>query len=147
MKIIRSTSLMLILAVAFHFSALAQSGDASTKFKKYVNDIVKQVKKAEAPDQKRELLNQSFDHLVGAFDRVSSMKGVSEGDKEAIGKLKANIIEKKKELNGLDGFAGVKDNQLNNFADYVQQDIEQADETITISVTVLLLIIIILLLL
>lgn len=147
MKKIISISLAVLFVIGLQVSAIAQNSDATAKFKKYINNVVQKVEKAESPDQKRKILNESFDNMVSAFDKVASMQGVSQTDKKAISKLKTDIIEKKNELNGLNGFAGVKDNRLNNFANYVQQDMEQADETITISVTVLLLIIIILLLL
>lgn len=147
MKKIISISFVVLFIIGFQVSAIAQNGDATEKFKKYINNVVQKVKKADNPEQKRKILNESFDKMVTTFDKVASMQGVSDQDKKAISKLKTDIIEKKNELNGLNGFAGVKDNRLNNFANYVQQDMEQADETITISVTVLLLIIIILLLL
>lgn len=72
---------------------------------------------------------------------------VPETDKEALAGFKNDLIEKKNELNGQDGFAKVPDNRLNDFAQYVQQDMEQADRVVTISLTTALLIVIILLLL
>ena len=128
-------------------TATAQSGDAVEMFKKHINGVVQKVEKAESPDKKREILNSSFDKLLTSFKRVEKMKTLSSADQAAINKLKNNITEKKNELNGLNGYKKVNNNQLNNFANFVQQDLEQADSTITISVTVLLLIIIILLLL
>lgn len=138
---------LILFIVSFQLSAHAQGNDATAKFKKYINNVVQKVEKADSPEQKRQILNESFDKMISAFDKVAAMKGISEKDKEAVSKLKSDFIEKKNELNGKNGFAGVKNNQLNSFANYIQQDLEQADETITISVTVLLLIIIILLLL
>lgn len=147
MKNIRTISLLAVLLIAFQFSALAQADDASAKFKKYINDVVQKVEKADEPEKKRKILNDSFGNMIRTFDKVASMNGISEEDKSAISDLRAGIIDKKNELNGREGYEGVKNNQLNNFANYVQQDMEQADKTITISLTVLLLIIIILLLL
>ncbi|NGP77556.1 hypothetical protein G3570_12985 [Balneolaceae bacterium YR4-1] len=147
MKIFKTFGLLILLLIGFQLSAIAQGNDATAKFKKYINNVVQKVEKAESPDQKRSILNDSFDNMIDTFDKVSGMKGVSEDNKAAIAKFRSTIVEKKNELNGNNGFAAVKNNQLNNFAHYVQQDLEQADETITISVTVLLLIIIILLLL
>lgn len=140
-------SSLILFIISFQLSAYAQGNDATAKFKKYINNVVQKVEKADSPEQKRKILNESFDKMVTTFDKVTAMKGVSEKDKEAITKLKSDIIEKKNELNGKNGFVGVKNNHLNSFANYIQQDLEQADKTITISVTVLLLIIIILLLL
>jgi len=125
----------------------AQSSNAVDMFKNHINKMVTKVEKAENPQDKRELLNTSFDKLLTSFDKVENMSMLSSSDLASLNKLKSNITEKKDELNGADGFKAVPDNQLNNFANYVQQDLEQANSTITISVTVLLLIIIIIILL
>lgn len=144
---IKTISLMAFLLTGLQVSAFAQANDASTKLKKYINTMVHKVEKAEEPAQKRAIMNDSFDKMIKAFEKVGSMKHVSEEDRSGIAGLKSIITDKKDELNGLNGYDAVKNNQLNNFANYVQQDLEQADKEITISVTVLLLIIIILLLL
>ena len=136
----------LLFFAAVH-TATAQSNDAISMFKKHINGVVDKVEKAESADKKRELLNTSFNKLLSSFDRVEKLKSLSNSDQAALNGLRSNIMEKQKELNGIDGYRRVPNNQLNNFANFIQQDLEQADETITISVTVLLLIIIILLLL
>jgi hypothetical protein len=84
---------------------------------------------------------------LNSFARVENVKTLSSADQTALNKLKNNITQKRNELNGLNGYKRVQNNQLNNFANFVQQDLEQADRTITISLTVLLLIVIILILL
>jgi len=121
------------------------SGNAETMFKKHINKMVESVEKADAPDEKRVVLNNSFDDLIGAIEKVESMKAVPETDKEGLKVFKADIQDKKNELNGINGFSPVANNNLNNFAHFVQQDLEQAD-TVTIGVTTLLLIILILIL-
>lgn len=145
MKTINTILLSITLILATSVLGYAQSDDANKKIKTYINNMVQKVEKAEEPDDKRAILNKSFDKMMDAFDRVGSMDRISEKDKEGIAHLRENILEKKQELNGEEGFRRVADRQLNNFANYVQQDMEQAN-TITISVTTLLLIIIILLL-
>ena len=147
MRLIKSFGFVLAAILLLQIPVLAQNSNPTEKFKKHINSIVEKVEEAEEAEEKRTLLNDSFDDLITAFERVENMKAISQKDREAIANLKANITEKKKELNGLDGYAGIKDNRLNQFANYVQQDLEQADETITISLTVALLIVIILLLL
>lgn len=122
------------------------TGDAETMFKKHINKMVESVEKVDAPDEKRVILNNSFDNLIGAIEKVESMGAVPETDKEGLKVFKADIQEKKNELNGVNGFSPVANNNLNNFANFVQQDLEQAD-TVTIGVTTLLLIILILILL
>lgn len=123
-----------------------KSGDAETMFKKHINKMVESVENSKTPDAKRAVLNDSFDDLIEAIEKVETMKAVPQKDKEGLVTFKADIQEKKDELNGINGFRAVPSNNLNNFAHFVQQDLEQAD-TVTIGVTTLLLIIIILLLL
>ena len=60
--------------------------------------------------------------------------------------VKASIQEKRDELAGADGYVQVSDAQLNNFSSYVVQDMEQADQIISISLITLLLIIILIVL-
>lgn len=150
MKILKSS--ILFFAVFFTVQTVAVGSDSDDRdytldvFKQYINTMVERVEQAESPDDKREILNDSFEKMLSAFDRAKEMDIVSPMDKAAVKALKANIQEKKNELNGSEGYRRVADNKLNNFANYVQQDLEQAD-TITISATVLALIIIILILL
>ncbi len=140
-------SFLLLLFTAISTPLHAQSPDAHDKLKKEINEMVENVQEAETAVEKRTILNRSFDNLVTTFDRVSAMEQVPESDKKAIADFRNTIQEKKDELNGADGYEKVPDTQLDEFADYVQQDIEQADRVITISLTTALLIIIILLLL
>lgn len=145
MKIYTIIFLSIALILATSAISYGQNNDATKKIKTYINKVVQKVEEAEHPDQKRAVLNKSFDKMLKAFDRIEGMKQISENDKEGIALLKENIQDKKNELNGQEGYQKVADSQLNNFANYVQQDMEQA-KSITIGVTTLLLIIIIILL-
>jgi hypothetical protein len=71
----------------------------------------------------------------------------SKADGVGIDRFKAALQEKQDELAGSNGYVRVSDEQLNAFSDYVVQDMEQAAETITISLVAALLIIIIIILL
>lgn len=127
-------------------NASAQQTKAADMFKNHVNKVVQKVKKAKRPQKKRKIMNHSFDKMLKAFDKVGKINMLSKSDQAAINRLSNNIEQKKYELNGMHGFKRVSNSQLNNFANYVQQDIEQAN-TVTISITVLLLVIILIVLL
>lgn len=150
MRVLKSTILLIALFFIAQSAAVASSVSDRDKaldlFKKYINNMVQRVEKAEDPAKKREILNNSFDNMISTFNTVRNMGLVSQRDKEALTTLKADIKEKKKELNGLDDYRRVADNKLNNFANYVQQDLEQAD-TVVISISASLLVAIIILLL
>lgn len=113
---------------------------------KYFNDAACKVKATSDPSQKREILNNRFQDMSKALDIVRSSPLVSKTDRAGIDCLKATVQDKQNELAGTNGYARVPDDKLNAFADYVVQDTEQADATITISVVAALLIIIIIIL-
>ncbi|MDX1642597.1 MAG: hypothetical protein R3220_12915 [Balneolaceae bacterium] len=140
-------SFLLLLFSATFLPLQAQTSDAHDQLKAEINDMVENVKKAETAVEKREILNTSFDDLIATFNRVQSMDRVPESDKKALADFKNDIQDKKDELNGTNGYERVPDSELNDFAQFVQQDLEQADRYVTISITTALLIILILLLL
>ena len=82
-----------------------------------------------------------------ALDKVQSSFLVSKEDKDGIENLKVTLKENQDELAGINGYERVPDSQLNSFSNYVVQNMEQADSTITISVVALVLIILLVVLL
>ena len=112
----------------------------------YFNDTACKVKATADPSQKRAILNERLGNMSEALNRVESSPLISKDDRAGIDRLKVVIQERQNELAGNDGYERVPDAQLNAFSDFVVQDMEQADQTITISLVVLLLIIIIVIL-
>lgn len=139
-------SLIIAGFLAFFMPLQAQTPDAHDKFNDHINSIVEQVEKAETPDQKRKILDHSLSDMIQAINKAKAMKAVPGSDKESLTELEKTLSERQDELNGLKGFSKVPDSQLNNFANFIQQDLQQADKVVSISLTTLLLIIIILLL-
>ena len=139
--------LTLVVGLFLSTATFAQISDPYSTFKEHINNVVLQVKQAESPDEKRTLLNNSLTDLIETIDKVEANDRVPEEDKTALAAFKIDLMEKKAELNGDEGFTKVPSNQLNNFANFIQQDIEQADPVVTMSLTTALLIVIILLLL
>lgn len=147
MRKILTTGIFLSAFMLFNIStATAQINDPVKAFKGYINDMVKKVEHAEQPEVKRTIMNDTFDELLSTFEQVKEMRELSGKDQKALTLLTESITAKKNELNGLAGYKKVPAEQLNQFANFVQQDMEQA-ETITISIVVALLIVLILLLL
>ncbi len=115
--------------------------------KKYFSDTASKVKATAEPAQKREILDKSFQTLSKALDRVESLGLISKDDRAGIDRFKTTLQEKQDELLGRNGYERVSDAQLDAFSDYVVQDMEQADQTVTIGLFSALLIIIIVILL
>jgi hypothetical protein len=105
------------------------------------------VKATTEPGQKREILSNSLQTMSMALDKVQSMPLVPKNDRAGINQLKTALQEKQDELAGNKGYERISDAQLNDFSDYVVQDMEQAPKTVTISVVTALLILLILVLL
>ena len=114
---------------------------------RYFSDAATRVKAAESPSAKRAILNESLQTMTRALEMVQGSRTISKDDAVGLELFKATLQEKQDELAGVNGFARVADNQLNTFSDYVVQDMEQADEVVTISIVALLLIIILVVLL
>lgn len=146
MKIIRLLLTTAFLVFAIHSIADAQKVDISETFKKHFNETVQQVQETEIADEKRVILNESFSKMITVMDRIDSRVNLSEDETAQLHSYKLGIAEKQSELNGLDGFDKVQDEDLEDFSNYSQQFFEQADRTVTIGVTTVLLILIILLL-
>ncbi len=128
-------------------AAKTETADVENKLKEYFHNTAQQVHNEQDSAKKREILDNSLSKFTQALDAVQETSDLGASDKKALGELKARIDSKLSELRGVDGYEKVANSQLDNFADYVQQDMEQADRYVTISVTTVLLVIIILLLL
>jgi predicted tellurium resistance membrane protein TerC len=147
MNTIRFLTTTLFLVFATHMMAFGQSTDITKTFKKHFNETVQKVHQTESADEKRTILNKSLTKMMTAIDRIESRANLSEEGKAQLSSYEDGISEKYQELNGLNGFDKVMDKNLNDFSDYSQNYMEQADRTVTIGITTALLILIILLLL
>ena len=127
--------------------ALAANAGGRGELQKYLSDAAIKVKATADPVEKRNILNQSFQTMSAALDMAQKSELISKNDGVGIDRFRAALQEKQDELAGSNGFVRVPDAQLNAFSNYVVQDMEQADQFITISVVTLLLIIILVVLL
>lgn len=127
--------------------ALTANADGKGELQKYFNDAASKVKATENPSEKRTILNESFQTMSKALDIVGRSPSISKADRVGIDRFKATLQEKQDELVGGNGYACVPDDQLNAFSLYVVQDMEQADQIISISLVTLLLIILLIVLL
>jgi hypothetical protein len=134
--------IILTVILSFFLIQTSKADDLKKELQKYINEIITEVKEAETPDEKREILNDLFEDLQSSFSAAKNSPYVPEEDHKGIDILETKMRDRHNELNGLDGFEKVPDNKLNEFATFTLQDIEQADTVITISLTTLLLIII-----
>tara|TARA_R100001143_G_scaffold4167_1_gene7000 strand:+ start:28066 stop:28509 length:444 start_codon:yes stop_codon:yes gene_type:complete len=147
MRTIRLTITSIILLFAVQSIAVAQSTSMTETFKKHFNETVEQVHQTESADEKRAILNESFTKMITTLERIESEANLTEDETAQLVSFKNDISEKQSELNGLDGFDEIQDEDLDDFSNFSQDFVEQANRTITIGLTTALLILIILLLL
>ena len=142
------TALRLTVMAFVMMFALVHVGNAlgQDNLQKYFNDTACKVKATADPSQKRAILNDGLQNMSKALNRVESLRLISKDDRAGMDRLKITLQERQNELAGSNGYDRVSDEQLNTFSDFVVQDMEQADRTITISLVTLLLIIIIVIL-
>ena len=138
-----------VFGVVVIMFVLIQAGYAGGKedIQKYFNDTASKVKATTDPAEKRAILDKSLQTMSKALDKVQKSPLISKEDRAGIDQFKATLKENQDELAGSNGFERVPDAQLNAFSDYVVQNMEQADKTITISLVTALLIVIIIILL
>lgn len=147
MRTLRLTITSILLLFAFQSIAVAQSTSMTETFKKHFNETVEQVHQTESADEKREILNDSFTKMIKTLDQIESKANLTDDEMAQLVSFKNDISEKKSELNGLDGFDEIQDEDLDDFSNFAQDFVEQANRTVTLGVTTVLLVLIILLLL
>jgi hypothetical protein len=111
------------------------------ELQQYFSNIANKVKATEKACEKRKILDESFQDISKSLETVQNLSLISKEDQVGINQLKATLKEKQDELAGKNGYQRVSDNQLNNFSDYVVQDMEQAATMVTISLVALVIII------
>jgi hypothetical protein len=127
--------------------ALPAHSGGKGQLQQYFSEAAAQVKATASPSEKRRILDESFRTMSKALDMVQGSPLMSTEDGVATRLVRERLREQQDELAGTNGYTRVKDAQLNAFSEYVVQDMEQADQVITISVVTLLLILIIVILL
>lgn len=147
MRTLYLTFAALLLTGTIQSVSVAQTANLTETFKMHFNETVENVKESDTAVDKKKLLNESFNKLIAAIDLIESRASLTEYERADLATYKFELREKLNELNGLDGYEMVVDEDLDEFSDYSQDSMEQANRTITIGVTTALLILIILLLL
>jgi len=139
----RITLVSIMLLVCSLTMAQAQGKE---KIQKYFSDAATEAKAASDPTEKRAILENSLSKMTKALDVVATMSSVPSTDLAGVQRLRASIQGKHDALAGLNGQTRIADEKLNAYANYLVQDMEQADTIVTISLVTLLLIIIIIIL-
>lgn len=133
-----SIAMTVLLAVSVY-------AEGKEELQQYFTATAQKVKAASDPIEKRAILGHSFQTLSDAIQTVHASSLVSDRDAAVIDRFRSSLQDKQDELAGTNGFVRVSDDQLDAFADYSVQNLEQA-EVISISLVTLLLIILLVIL-
>jgi hypothetical protein len=143
--IMKARNFTMLLVALLVTVATARADEGKIQLQRYFNDVAAKVKATPDPTQKRQMLSNAFERVSGALEKASAL--APESDNAGIQSLANSVRAKHDELVGQNGFERVPDAQLDQFADYTVQEMEQADKYVTISLTTLLLIAILVILL
>ena len=147
MKTLYSIFASLLMICAIQTESFSQSVNITESFKKHFNETVQAVHETDNAEKKRVILNESLHKMISTLDRIESLVSLTGDESARLLSLKFDLTEKLNELNGLDGYDQIVDQDLNDFSNFTQDMMEQANRTVTIGASTALLILIILLIL
>jgi len=142
-----AVAVLLLVAIAAPLFADNAQTKWENRLKEYFNDLLLKVEETKDPAEKRALLNESLERFLTAMDRVQRLPFLNQEQREALARFEAEVQEKHDELNGVAGFAMVANADLDDFAGYMVQDLEQAMRSYVVLSTAAIIIIIVLLIL
>jgi hypothetical protein len=140
-----AVTVLVLAAIAAPLFADSTQNKWENRIKEYFNDLLLKVEETKDPEQKRALLNESLERFLTAMDRVQRLPFLNQEQREALARFDAEVQEKHDELNGAAGFAMVANANLDDFAGYMVQDLEQAARSYIVLSTAAVIIIILLL--
>ncbi len=153
-KLLTSSVHVFLLVLAMVGTGRADAGSSSIeeRFKTSINVMVQKVERAENPSEKREIIGAFLLRMDRGMAMVQTFQSLSHEDEAGIVSARDKIHAQYEDLKGLNGHVKVSDADLNSYAAYIQQAMEQADAYWTdgglyISVGTLILILIIILIL
>ncbi len=138
-----TAALLLVCATAMPGKADPTTAVLQERFKTATNPMVQKVKATEDPEAKRKIIGNFLTRMNKGTALAEDF--VSAHDAQSLEAVRVKIQADYAELNGI-GANRVANADLNQFAQYIQQNMEQA-EYIYISVGALIIILIILLIL
>ncbi len=117
-----------LAATLFTSPILAESNANlfSEKLKASANQMVQDVKRAADPEAKREILSDYLAKMEFSMKEAKAKPFLKSQEKQAIGTLEGKFQQHLLALGNPEESEFVSDNELDGFAQFVQQDIEQA---------------------
>jgi hypothetical protein len=149
----RISPCLMVAAACLSAPRLAHAGAAGEaleeRYHAALSQVTQEVKQAQDPAEKRRILSGFFKHMEEGLRKAETLSSLPEDDKQSLHTVLGKYYAYQAELDGAAGYERVADRDLDEFASYVRQDMEQAPigGGVYISAGALLVILLILLLL
>jgi hypothetical protein len=115
-----------ILAATSPLKASTGQNFLEEKYKAALNEMVQKVRNTPDPSEKREILQHFIIHMRDGLDKAKGMESISQEDRNVLHVISGKYYAYNNELNGQAGFNRVPDSDLNEFAGFMRQGMEQA---------------------
>jgi len=140
------SALLLTLLVAAPPAEAQASSVLEQRLKASYNGMVRDVRLADAPAEKRAIIAEFLGRMDRGLAVVEKMSPASDPSRLSAARMREDLQARLDELNRMDAQAPNAGATLNHFAAYLQQDVERADG-IYLSVGALIIILLILIIL
>jgi|GEM_PF-1351473 len=117
------------LAVPAHADTKQEASQQSllqSRLKSALNDMVQDVKTADKPADKRQILGAFIDKVEDRAEVIGAIPFLSKENKVALNRVQEKFAGYEAGLKGI-GQSPVADKDLDAYASFMQQDLEQAD--------------------
>jgi hypothetical protein len=126
----RISPCLMVAAACLSAPRLAHAGPAGEileeRYHAALSHVTQEVKQANDPAEKRRILSDFFRHMEDGLQKAETLSSLPDGDRQALHTVLGKYLAYQAELEGAKGFAPVEDRELDEFATYVRQDMEQA---------------------
>jgi hypothetical protein len=128
-RFIPALALFLTLAIV-PASVKADAGSAvlEARFHAALNEVVQEVHGAKTTSEKRDILQKFLTRFERGLEKAQAIGSLKDEDRQALRNIQKKFYAYDSELNGAQaqGIERVADANLDAFAGYIQQDMEQA---------------------
>lgn len=115
-----------LLAVTAPAQAAPGAALVEEQYKAALSRLTQDVRQAPSPTEKREILQRFVNGMQDGLQKAENLESIQESDRETLRSVAGRFQAYKAELDGTDGYDRVADADLDGFAGYVQQGMEQA---------------------
>jgi hypothetical protein len=119
----------MVAAACLSAPRLAHAGPGDVLEDRYhaaLSQVTQEVQLAQDPAEKRRILSGFFQHMEEGLQKAETVSSLPEDDKQSLHTVLGKYFAYQAELEGKAGFTRVADRDLDQFASYVRQDMEQA---------------------